>query len=65
MSQIIYIRTAPGEGIDRLVLATFRGSEAQWTNVNELRKDNNGASVCCSFCPTWAQVVENIEMSMG
>lgn len=51
--------------MDILVLATFRGSEAQWTNVNELRKRNNGAGVCCSFCPTWAQVVENIEMSMG
>ena len=38
MSQIIDIRPVPGEGIDRLVLAAFRGSEAQWTNVNELRK---------------------------
>lgn len=65
MSQIIDIRPIPGERMDRLVLATFRGSEAQWTNVNELRKRNNGAGVCCSFCPTWAQVVENIEMSMS
>lgn len=45
MSQIINIRPVPGEGINRLVLATFRGGEAQGTNANELKKRNNGAGV--------------------